>query len=147
MFYLRKKFHLLDLAEEICLIQACRNPCSNLASSSHPQDAKATLLIFKLERIISHPRAQMAVEIRANLAHTVELLNHGPLAARAPEDHGTNSAMLWCRISQLSFLDLTCHVIVGFDYTKKIAERDNLLYKHRILLHFKKTGLLTGSAL
>lgn len=49
-------FHC-DLAEEIYLIQTRRNPCSSCTSSSQPQDAKNTLLLFKLERKITHQRA------------------------------------------------------------------------------------------
>lgn len=51
------KLNLFDLAKEICLIQIYRNHSFRLASSSQPQDAKTTLLLLKLEGIITHQSA------------------------------------------------------------------------------------------
>lgn len=72
------------LAGEMCLTQTCRHHCSSLISSSQPEDAKTTLLIFHPSSIKGH---QTTMGIRVNLDYTLALLKYGPLAAQSPSGH------------------------------------------------------------
>ena len=112
--------------------------CSSLRSSSQPQDANNTLLIFQRSSIKGH---QTTVGTRVNLDNTVELFNHGPLAAQAPSGHCTTLEIMGPCLCRLNFLDPTCSIIVMFDPTEKVAEKHILLYECNMLYIFKNKYL------